>query len=365
MRNLYVDRLRGLAVLMVVLSHASGYIPFMLLHLPYRIRVSIAANGYHGVSIFFAVSGFLITSKLLAASDSNGRFSIISFYRDRIARIAPCLILMVCAGLYVATLGIDLFAIDWSTAPQRLWYIFTFRYNTLLLPGSRIWDVLWSLSVEEVFYLCFPALLLFVRSRKLLISGLVAIVIIGPIRRYTTASPYLYFGNFDEMAMGVLAALHIGKLQQLGSWSPRLLRYSGIFIIAANFLWTQDAHACFTWGPTLMGIGAAVYLLGSGRTDARPTFALSTLEKLGELSYEIYLSHMFLLTALHPIFLSVMNSSPRVQIITGYVWPTVLLAALLCGAQLVSRFFSEPANRLIRAGRPRHAGSALLSPVEI
>jgi peptidoglycan/LPS O-acetylase OafA/YrhL len=349
-RNLYVDRLRGLGVLMVVLSHASGYIPFMFYDLWDRARTSISANGYHGVSIFFTVSGFLITSKLLAVADTDGRFSIVSFYRGRVARIAPCLVLMVLAGLYVARLGIDLFAIDGHTVRERLWYIFTFRYNMLSLPGSRIWDVLWSLSVEEVFYLCFPAFLLFVRNRKVLVSGLVAIVIVGPIMRNITGSPYLYFGNFDEIAMGVLAALNSGKLQ-LGSWPLRLLRYGGAFIIGANFLWTQDAHACFTWGPTLMGIGASIYLLGTAKADARPLFAFATLEKFGELSYEIYLSHMFLLIALYPVFLSVMNDTPNVQITMGYIWPVVVLVALLSGSKLIYQFYSEPVRLFIRSAR--------------
>ena len=88
MRNLYVDRLRGLAALMVVISHASGYIPLFLYIFPTEFRYALSANGYNGVSIFFTVSGFLITNKLLASSDKRGRFSIRSFYLHRVARIA-------------------------------------------------------------------------------------------------------------------------------------------------------------------------------------------------------------------------------------------------------------------------------------
>ena len=82
MRSLYVDRLRGLAALMVVLSHASGYIPGMLVGFPLAFRVSIGANGYHGVSLFFAISGFLITQKIINASTAAGSESCGAYARQ-------------------------------------------------------------------------------------------------------------------------------------------------------------------------------------------------------------------------------------------------------------------------------------------
>ena len=172
-RNLYVDRLRGLASLSVVLSHASGYgfINIMLYMVPRHVLVSIAANAYHGVTLFFVISGFLITTKILNDSDGSGRFSLSSFYRDRVARIAPCLILMLTAACGLAAIGIPAFHVDWSEIPSALWAVFTFHYNvwkpTQAMP--RLWDPLWSLSIEEVFYLVFPAFLLLLRKRVLLV----------------------------------------------------------------------------------------------------------------------------------------------------------------------------------------------------
>jgi peptidoglycan/LPS O-acetylase OafA/YrhL len=106
-RNLYVDRLRGLASLSVVLSHASGYgfINIMLYMVPHHVLISIAANAYHGVTLFFVISGFLITTKILNVGDEAGHFSLCSFYRDRVARIAPCLILMLVAACGLAAMG--------------------------------------------------------------------------------------------------------------------------------------------------------------------------------------------------------------------------------------------------------------------
>jgi peptidoglycan/LPS O-acetylase OafA/YrhL len=313
------------------------------------------------VSIFFAISGFLITNKILSASDSFGRFSIGFFYLQRIARIAPCLILMVSAGCFVAIIGGDKFAVDWHNMPARLWYIFTFRYNVYItsLPGApRLWDPLWSLSVEEVFYLGFPALLLLVRNRAILIGGLVAIILVAPILRAWSGNPYAYLSCFDEIAMGALAAL---GLAAASDWKPspaglRFLRYVGVAIIAANFLSTRSIyggpHASLTWGPTLMGIGAATYLLGTKRADAPPSFVLFPLEKFGEFSYEIYLSHMFLLIGMAELFqLPLPTTDDGLHKMLGTLWPFVITAILLVGSYLIFRFYSEPANRLIRRAR--------------
>ncbi|WP_079571986.1 acyltransferase family protein [Bradyrhizobium erythrophlei] len=220
--------------------------------------------------------------------------------------------------------------------------------------GSRLWDPLWSLSVEEVFYLCFPALLLFVRNRGILIAGLVGLAIIGPFWRAQTVQPYPYLCNFDGIALGAIVALGLAMTKSWDQSRPllRCLRYAGAILIGANFIWTQDTIASLTWGPTLMGIGSAVYLLGTARSDARRFFAFMPLEKLGELSYEIYLSHMFVIIALHPIFMSSFtNTDPRMQIAMGDIWPVLLLVALLFGSRLIARFYSEPANRFIKSGR--------------
>jgi peptidoglycan/LPS O-acetylase OafA/YrhL len=359
MRNLYVDRLRGFAALAVVLSHASGYIPLFLYGLPTPLRYAISANGFNGVSIFFTVSGFLIANKLISSSDKSGRFPIGVFYLHRVARIAPCLILMVACGCLAAIIGPPRFAVDWSGMSDRLLYIFTFRYNiyfTSLPKAPRLWDPLWSLSVEEVFYLCFPVTLLLTKNRKLLTAFLIVIIVVGPVWRSSTDDPYSYFSNFDEIAMGVLAAFFLDSAKgdlRISGGVLKCLRYLGFIIIAANFLSTRSVYggpdASLTWGPTLMGLGSAIYLLGTMRSDAPRSFAFLWLEKFGEFSYEIYLFHMFLLIALAGTFeLPLPLISDPIHIGLGTVWTAAVIGILLLGSHLIYRYFSEPANRLIR-----------------
>lgn len=67
-RNPYIDRLRGLAVGIVVVSHASGYIPLVLDPLPEWLVIDLVRNSYYGVAIFFAISGYLITRRAIQAS---------------------------------------------------------------------------------------------------------------------------------------------------------------------------------------------------------------------------------------------------------------------------------------------------------
>src|SRR5947207_2458228 len=106
MRNQHVDRLRGVASLGVVLSHATGYgIIYGLKIFSTPVLLRIGANSYHAVVLFFVISGFLITTKLLNDERVSGGISLPRFYRDRFARIAPCLVLMVVALISLAALN--------------------------------------------------------------------------------------------------------------------------------------------------------------------------------------------------------------------------------------------------------------------
>ncbi len=139
-------------------------------------------------STFFVISGFLITGLSLRRWGSLGGVDIGSFYRMRFARIAPCLLLLllILTALHLAG------AADFVIHPERaslgraLLAALTFHVNWLeghhgYLPGG--WDVLWSLSVEEAFYLVFPLAAVLLRSERLFLLMLVALVIIGPCNR--------------------------------------------------------------------------------------------------------------------------------------------------------------------------------------
>jgi peptidoglycan/LPS O-acetylase OafA/YrhL len=355
-RNLYVDRLRGLASLGVVLSHASGYGFIVALNrvLPNHIMVSIAANAYHMVGLFFVISGYLITTKILRECDATGQVALTTFYQDRIARIAPCLVLMLLTACALAAIGLPAFALPWSELPSALAAVFTFHYNHWfrgpVMP--RIWDPLWSLSVEEVFYLFVPALIGLL-PRRLLFAGLTALVIIGPIHRAIGGSFYDFFSNFDLLAIGVLTAFAARRAGPLDLQHTTLqrFRWAGAIIVFVTLWQTQDPQQAMVWGPEFIAIGAALFLFGS--TDPLPPrqFVVFKIPQLfGRLSYEVYLFHMmFLVGTGHVYGLALRTASNAVIfdkcLMIGYLATVALLAAT------IARHYSERANLWIRALR--------------
>ena len=166
-RNYAVDLLRGLSILLVIIHHLA--LPFRLPLgpswlgdvLPTRIINGVSFNGYESVFVFFVISGFVITRSILERDGSLDSFRWRNFYVRRVIRIVPQLLLLLTILSAMHLLGVPQYVIDkpeQSLAGALLsaltmtlnWY----EGHTGWLPGA--WDVLWSLSIEESFYLMFP-----------------------------------------------------------------------------------------------------------------------------------------------------------------------------------------------------------------
>src|SRR6266436_3286501 len=221
-----VDLLRALAIFFVLMNHVNmrllrAKVPY-LQGLPHQLVNSLVWNGQPGVQIFFAVSGFLITSTTLRRWDSLSHVSVRDFYLLRFARIAPLLLLLLALLSILHFAQVKYFVVSAKTGGlgRALVAALTFHVNVLearrgYLPGN--WDILWSLSVEEMFYLFFPVVARLFGRGKLFIAALLGFVALGPFARTVfthgneTWKEYSYLGGMDAIALGCLTALVVRR----------------------------------------------------------------------------------------------------------------------------------------------------------
>ncbi len=355
-----VDLLRGLAIFFVLMNHA--HIRLRLAKVPYpegfprQLVQSLFFNGQRGVQIFFAVSGFLITSTSLRRWGKLADVDIAGFYRLRFARIAPLLLLLLAILTTLHFVGLKDFVIrpDRGTIGGALAAALTFRLNVYeanhgYLPGN--WDILWSLSVEEMFYLFFPLLCRWFGRGKLFIAILLAFVVLGPFGRTVFAKglweEYSYLGGMDAIALGCLTALIVAKTKL-----PRIRLIGAIGAVLLIFT------LCFSqltvdWGieqaglsMTLVAVGTCFLIAAAAQTNWRSPALLRPLLSLGERSYEIYLTHMFVVFTFFNLFVA---AGKPMSWIAPYFLAVILVSALL--GTLVARLYSDPMNNLLRNPR--------------
>ena len=356
-----VDLLRALAIFFVLMNHVnirllSAKVPY-LRGLPHQLVNSLVWNGQFGVQIFFAVSGFLITSTTLRRWGSLSRVCVRDFYLLRFARIAPLLLLLLALLSLLHMAHFYDFVVPAKTGGlgRALIAALTFHVNVLearrgYLPGN--WDILWSLSVEEMFYLFFPLVCFLLGRGKLLLILLLTFVALGPFGRTTFAhgnevwQEYSYLAGMDAIALGCLTALFVARrrlsrplLLTLGSVGTALL----IFILGFSL-------QAYSWGlgrnglnMTILALGACMVIAAAAQTHWRGPRVFTPFLILGQRSYEIYLTHMFVVFAFFHLFL--MAGKPMRAV--PALFATVILFAVLLG-ELVARFYSEPMNRWLR-----------------
>ena len=352
-----VDLLRGLAIFFVLMNHVN--MRLVLAKVPYtrgypaQLVDSLVWNGQRGVQIFFAVSGFLITSTSLRRWGTLSAVKPSRFYLLRFARIAPLLLLLlaVLSGLHFAAVNHFVVSAKTGGLGRALLAALTFHVNVLeanrgYLPAN--WDIIWSLSVEEMFYLFFPLVCwLFGRSRSLIVLLLV-FVVLGPFGRTMFAGKngvwqeYSYLGGMDAIALGCLTAI----AQSWKRLPHRALAIGGLAILIFSLCFSLEAYKLLGRSGldmTLLGIGTCMVIAADAQTQWRSPRILLPLASLGQRSYEVYLTHMFVVFVFFDLFVNAGKPMRGVPILFIAV---ILIAALL--GYLVARFYSEPMNKRIR-----------------
>lgn len=370
-----VDLLRGLAIFFVLMNHVN--MRLLMAHIPYtrglpdQLVSSLVWNGQFGVQMFFAVSGFLITSTSLRRWGSLAKVSVRDFYLLRFARIAPLLLALLAILSTLHWAGLEGFVVSPKTGGlgRALVAALTFHINLLearrgYLPGS--WDILWSLSVEEMFYLFFPLLCRFLGRGRLLILLLLAFVVAGPFARSIAFNhnpvwrEYSYLGGMDAIALGCLTALVVARtrfpraaLLASGGIGATLLIFSLGFSIQA-YKWGMGRNGL---DMTILAIGSCLVIIVAAQTRWKAPRLMAPLLSVGRGSYEIYLTHEFLVVAFFTLFLRYGKPMRAVPVL----FLAVIVAAALLGS-LVARSYSEPMNRYLRkqcGDGPTKMGSAI------
>src|SRR5882724_7258474 len=315
-----VDILRGLAIFFVLMNHVNmrlwgAKIPYTK-GLPHQLVSSLVWNGQFGVQIFFVVSGFLITSTTLRRWGSPSSVNVRDFYLLRFARIAPLLLLLlaVLSGLHLAHVNNFIVSQKTGGLGRALLAAVTLHINLLearrdYLPGN--WDILWSLSIEEMFYLFFPLACRLLGRGKLLIVLLSIFVLVGPFARSVAFNhnpvwrEYSYLGGMDAIALGCLTSLFLSQVR-LPLPILRILGVVGSAIIIFTLCFSLHAYR---WGlgsngldMTILAIGTCMAIAAAAQTQWKSPRLLTPLLSIGQRSYEVYLTHMFVVFAMFGLF---------------------------------------------------------------
>jgi peptidoglycan/LPS O-acetylase OafA/YrhL len=331
-----IDGLRAIAVLSVVTYHAFP---------------TVLPGGFVGVDIFFCISGYLITS-IITKGLGEGSFKFISFYSARARRLFPSLVLVLVFCLLVGVLILapsEYRALGWHTSAGSF-----FLSNFAYLSESGYFDAdaqtkpllhLWSLAVEEQFYIFWPFAIILSRRRGSIFTivalavavtsfgyGLALLWKQGPL--YSPAGAYyLPFSRFWELMLGAMLTPLSRVRVLLDRTSPNGRSFVGSVLLVASLIFISSRHA-YPGYWALMPTMGTVMLISAGPTAIFNKYVLSNrfLVGIGLISYPLYLWHWPLL------------SFPR--ILEGDIpGPVVRLAAVLLAAALAwlsYQFFERP-----------------------
>ena len=304
-----LDNLRAFAIIMVFFFHYQRWFE-------HPAWMPTALNfGWTGVDLFFVLSGFLISSQLFAQIKKDGHFSMRNFYIKRFFRILP---------IYYFVLAIY-FLFPFFSSTQLLpplWKFLTFTQNFGAdFTNQRAFGVVWSLCVEEHFYLLMPAILLLLLKTGIFKKGYLLLLVLFIagflLRLYSWYDVYLHQTNGVENRMlwvqtiyyptynrldGLLAGVSIAAMYNyLPAIFNRLSKYVNLLIAIGLIILTGTYFLCgnnmdfvrSVFSFPLVSIGFGCTVLGAIMPNSfLYKWKSVVLTKIAELSYALYLVHM-------------------------------------------------------------------------
>jgi peptidoglycan/LPS O-acetylase OafA/YrhL len=333
-----VDGLRAVAVLLVVTFH------YFRKEFP---------GGFIGVDIFFVISGFLITG-IVVREIEVGKFSLLGFYARRVRRIFPALIVVLCAALVLGWLW--LLPAAYEQLSSDVVASAAFAANIALWLKSGYFDIesakkpllhLWSLGIEEQFYLAWPLLLMLAARLRLnllaataVLGGLSFALNVAMIGPDPVATFYLPFTRAWELLAGGALAIGWGRIGH-GAAASNLRALAGVVLIAVAAFLLDPNRAFPGWWALLPVTGAALMLSAPMAWGAKRLLSSPIFVWFGLISYPLYLWHWPLRVFFTAIKFNEITLIER--------WLSIGLSILLAWATY--RFIETP----IRFGRPSAA----------
>lgn len=315
-----IQSLRGIAVLLVLLHHAK-VLPFQ--------------GGYLGVDIFFVISGFLITN-LVARAVRSGTFSFADFYWRRARRLLPAVYATIAASVLLAPcLLTDL---EMSDFVKQVFGALTFTANVVLWLQTGYFERaaelkpllhMWSLSIEEQYYLILPAGLVFA-PKRLWLPGAIALTIlsllvcVAALSHKPGAVFYLLPTRAWEMGFGsVLAIWSIGRRLP----SAQLSVFGPMALLVIGWLWLTPVSRAHPGFDAFLACSATAILLAQPLSLLSRGVAAQVLAWVGDRSYSIYLVHWPVFAFLNSANIGGDSLALRYRV-TGIV-ASLMLASLL------------------------------------
>lgn len=338
-----VDGLRAFAILPVVLFH---------------LKPELLPGGYAGVDVFFVISGFLITSIILK-EQAEGRFTFKAFWLRRVRRILPALLAMLLGtalinqalliGIEKNDLGLHGVAALFSVANFSLW-LSTGSYWGAGAESQPLLHV-WSLSVEEQFYLLFPILITLALTRaRRVVAWLLAGAIVASFALYLFESRYhpdrafyLLPSRVWELGCGCLAAVLakeglFAKLEK--HWIGGLLAAAGLVaIVASSVLLSGKGGVAGQLALPVLGCVAVILFCHHPASPAYRVLTLWPVVYCGKISYSLYLWHW-------PLLLAWKLAEQRLLV---EIPPAVYVVATAGASVLSYHFIETPARQHPRA----------------
>jgi peptidoglycan/LPS O-acetylase OafA/YrhL len=305
-----LDGLRGIAILAVFFYHY-GNGGNQSSSASVRAISKILGLGWSGVDLFFVLSGFLITGILYDTRADAGYYK--KFYFRRVLRIFPIYYIAAAAMFLVgASVGVH-----WRAG--HVWFLFYLGY-----PAAALWPTLvqlspfvrithlWSLSVEEQFYMVWPWLIRQMGGKRNILFACLAMAIIAPASRLLFVElvnpvwAYVFLPcRMDALAVGsaIAIATRWGGAEKLKRWAlPILVSSAALFVTICIIRHTVDHNdaAIAVWGYSLIAMAYGSLLVMSLGPFSK-VLSWSVLRAFGRYSYGLYLYHFPLTALLEPI----------------------------------------------------------------